>query len=164
MRPVRGIARVLLGGLFIAAGAQAVMHPKRFVPHAEPVADQIAPMLQRLHSSLPTETRSLVQLNGAVQLGAGLLLATGTAPRPAAAVLAGTLIPATVANHPFWKASDPLGRRLEAVQFAKNLGLLAGLLLAAADTAGSPSLKWRTERALRNARKRVSDGPIALTR
>ena len=40
--------------------------------------------------------------------------------------------------------------------FAKNLGLLGGLLLAAADTAGAPSLRWRAQRALRKAQKSVT--------
>lgn len=146
---------MLLGGLFVAAGAQAVLAPKKYASRAEPLTDQLAPLLEKVHPSLPTEPVRLVQINGAVQLGAGLLLATGTAPRPAAAVLAGTLLPATLANHPFWRVSNAALRRAEQVQFAKNLGLLGGLLLAAADTAGSPSLTWRAQHALRKAQKRV---------
>jgi uncharacterized membrane protein YphA (DoxX/SURF4 family) len=146
----------MLGGQFVAAGVQAILHPKRYAAQAEPLADQVAPLLQRIDPRLPTEAETLVQLNGAVQLGAGLLLATGNAPRPAAAVLAGTLIPATVVNHPFWTMSSGPARREAAVQFAKNLGLLGGLLLAAVDTAGSPSLGWRTQRALRNAKKKAA--------
>lgn len=146
----------MLGGLFVAAGAQAILNPKRYAAQAEPLADQMAPMLNQIDERLPTEAKSLVQLNGAVQLGAGLLLATGTAPRPAAAVLAGTLIPSTVANYPFWRIPDSADRREAQVQFAKNLGLLGGLLLAAVDTAGSPSIGWRTQRALRNAKKKVT--------
>lgn len=156
MRPVRGLARALLGGLFIAAGAQAIMHPKRYAAQVEPLADQVAPLLLKIDSRLPTEPKTLVQLNGAVQLGAGLLLATGVAPRPAAAVLAGTLLPATVVNHPFWKMNHPAERREAQIHFAKNLGLLGGLFLAAVDTAGSPSLRWRAQRALESAKKRVT--------
>ncbi len=146
----------MLGGLFIAAGAQAILHPKRYADEAEPLADQVAPLLQQIDQRLPTDPKSLVQLNGAVQVGAGILLATGIAPRPAAAVLAGTLIPATFVNYPFWKMSDDQERREAQVHFAKNLGLLGGLLLAAVDTAGSPSIGWRTQRALRNAKKKVT--------
>jgi uncharacterized membrane protein YphA (DoxX/SURF4 family) len=146
----------LLGGLFIAAGTQALLHPKRYATQAEPLADQVAPLLEKIDPRIPTEARSLVQLNGAIQLGAGVLLATGTAPRPAAAILAGTLIPATVVNYPFWTISDSDKRREAQLHFAKNLGLLGGLLLAAVDTAGSPSLGWRTQRALSNAKKKVT--------
>ena len=51
----------------------------------------------------------------------------------------------------------PTDRALSTViTTAKNLGLLAGLLLAAADTAGAPSLRWRAQRALRKAQKSVT--------
>lgn len=155
MRPVRGLARALLGGLFIAAGSQALLRPGKYEAQAEPFADQVAPLLNKIDKRLPTEARDLVRINGAVQVGAGLLLASGTAPRPAAAVLAGTLIPATVIGHPFWKIQNKAVRQAEQVQFAKNLGLLAGLMLAAADTAGQPGLRWRTEHAVRHAKKQA---------
>ncbi len=151
MKPVRGLARVLLGGLFVAAGTQAILLPRTYASRAEP----LTPLLEKVHPSLATQPVRLVQINGAVQLGAGLMLATGTAPRPAAAILAGTLVPATVVNHPFWMVANDTRRHFEQVQFAKNLGLLGGLLLAAADTAGAPSLKWRARHALRKLQKRV---------
>lgn len=156
MRPVRGLARAILGGLFIAAGGQAVLRPGRYAAQAEPLADQVAPLLNKIDKRIPTDPASLVRINGAVQVGAGLMLATSTAPRPAAGILAATLVPATVAGHPFWKIQNSSVRRAEQVQFAKNLGLLSGLLLAAADTAGSPSLRWRAGRAAKDARKHLS--------
>lgn len=145
-----------MGGLFIAAGAQALLKPGRYAAKAAPLAEQVAPLLRKVDQRLPTEAKTLVQINGAVQLGAGLMLATGTAPRPAAAILAGTLLPATLVGHPFWKISNPMVKRVEQVHFAKNLGLLGGLLLAAADTAGSPSIGWRTKHALDQARRKVT--------
>ena len=153
MRPVRGIARALLGGLFIAAGSQAVLKPGRYAQQLAPFAERVAPTLRSLDTRLPTDAATLVRINGAVQLTAGALLATGMAPRPAAAVLAGTLIPSTFISHPFWEIEDSERRRLEFGHFAKNLGLLGGLLLAAVDTAGSPSLGWRANRAWRDAQK-----------
>jgi hypothetical protein len=54
-------------------------------------------------------------------------------------------------------------RRAEQVQFAKNLGLLAGLLLAAADTAGSPSLRWRSEHAVRHAKRAMKHAKKKVT-
>jgi putative oxidoreductase len=130
------------------------MRPNRYLAQAEPLAEQAAPLLSKVDARL-TDPKTLVQLNGVVQMTAGLLLATGTAPRPAATMLAGTLIPATIVSHPFWKAPTPGIKRTEQVQFAKNLGLLGGLLLAAADTAGSPSLGWRARRAINEAQKRL---------
>lgn len=123
------------------------MVPRKYAARAKP----FAPMLDKVYPGLATDPVRLVQVHGAVQLGAGLMLATGTAPRPAAAVLAGTLVPATLVNHPFWRVPNDTLRRHEQVQFAKNLGLLAGLMLAAADTAGAPSFRWRAQRALRKA-------------
>jgi putative oxidoreductase len=153
MRPVRGIARALLGGLFIASGSQAVLKPGRHAEQLAPFSERVAPTLRSLDTRLPTEATTLVRLNGAVQLTAGTLLATGVAPRPAAAVLAGTLIPSTFISHPFWEVQDKERRRIESAHFAKNLGLLGGLLLASADTAGAPSLGWRAHRAWRKAQK-----------
>jgi putative oxidoreductase len=151
MRPVRGVARALLGSAFITAGSRAVLSPDKYADQLAPVADRFAPTLRRISPQLPTEAVSLVRVNGAVQVAAGAMLATGTAPRPAAAVLAGTLIPSTLISHPFWQIKDPELRRLERGNFLKNLGLLGGLLLAAVDTAGSPSLGWRTQYAWRQA-------------
>jgi len=148
MTPVRSLARALLGGVFIAAGAQAILKPARYTDRAQPLADRVGPLISKVDERLPTTTEALVRINGAAQLGGGLLLATGTAPRPAAALLAGTLIPATVVNHPFWNAQTSTQREQELVGFAKNLAILGGLMLAAADTAGSPSIGWRVRKYL----------------
>lgn len=148
MTPVRSIARALLGGVFIAAGAQAILKPARYADRAQPLADQLAPLITKVDERLPTNTEALVRINGAAQVGGGLLLATGTAPRPAAALLAGTLVPATVVNHPFWNAQTSTQRERELVGFAKNMAILGGLMLAAADTAGSPSVGWRVRKYL----------------
>jgi uncharacterized membrane protein YphA (DoxX/SURF4 family) len=52
-----------------------------------------------------------VPINGATQALSGLLLATRRFRRPAAAVLAGTLIPTALAAHPFWRTGDPAEQR-----------------------------------------------------
>ena len=50
--------------------------------------------------------------------------------RPAvAAVLAGTLVPTTVAGHPYWQIQDPAARRQQRIHFYKNVGLFGGALL-----------------------------------
>ena len=64
------------------------------------------------------------------------------------------LIPTTVAGHPFW--SHPKEQRsTHQTQFLKNLGLLGGLLLAAADTEGRPGLQYRTTHAVDRSQRRV---------
>ncbi|MFV2083843.1 DoxX family membrane protein [Micromonospora sp. LOL_021] len=155
MTPVRTTARALLSGIFIVSGARAVASPAQYADRAKTVTDRVAPMIERAAPRLPTDTESLIRLHGATQLAGGLLLATGRLTRPAAAVLAASLVPTTVAGHPFWSATDPTERQLHQVHFLKNLGLLGGLLLAAADTEGRPGLRWRTTRAVRQGRRSV---------
>jgi uncharacterized membrane protein YphA (DoxX/SURF4 family) len=56
-------------------------------------------------------------------------LALGIWPRLAAAVLAGTLVPTTLAGHPYWRIEDPAMRRQQRIHFFKNVGLFGGALL-----------------------------------
>ena len=84
-----------------------------------------------------------MRANGAVMVGAGSLLALGRLPRLASTVLAATLVPTTIAAHPYWQEQDPEVRARQSIQFLKNLGLLGGLLLAAVDTEGRPGLAYR---------------------
>lgn len=94
------------------------------------------------------DDESLVRANGAIQLGAGILLATNRLPRVASAALAVTLVPTTLGGHRWWEAQGT-ERAIQRFNFLKNVALLGGLILAAADTEGEPSLAWR----LRNAGK-----------
>ena len=164
MRPVRAAARALLGAIFVVNGARSVANPDSFVPKAKRVTDRVAPLLEKTDPRLPTEAATLVRLHGVAQLGAGLLLASGHFTRPAAAVLAGTLVPTTVAGHPFWATSDPVERRGHEVHFMKNLAMLGGLLLAASDTQGKPSLAWRASHAVDHATSAASRGQRSLQR
>ncbi len=133
----------MLGAIFMFAGARAIADPEPLTGQAKLVTDRIGPLLERADSRLPSDPRSLIRLNGAVQLAGGVLLATGRFHRPAAVALAGTLVPTTLAAHPFWSADNAVERRQQAAHFLKNLGLFGGLLLAAADTEGRPGLRWR---------------------
>ncbi|MBE1486049.1 DoxX family protein [Plantactinospora soyae] len=155
MRPVRTVARTLLSTIFVVSGARAVANPGPHLDRAKTVTDRVAPVLRGVHPGIPTDPTSMVRANGAAQVVGGLLLATGHLTRPAAALLAGTLVPTTIAGHPFWNHDDPAERRLHQVQFMKNLGLFGGLLLAMADTQGRPGLGWRTSHAVDDGRRRV---------
>ncbi|WP_433653385.1 DoxX family protein [Micromonospora zamorensis] len=155
MTPVRSLARVMLSGIFVVSGYRNLRSPERLAKKAAPVTDRVAPALQKLNPRLPTDTVQLIRLNSAVQLGAGLMLATGRLTRPAALVLAGTIVPTTIAGHPFWNDDDPVTRDTNKVHFLKNLGLLGGLLLAAADTEGKPGLRWRTGHRIGHSRRSV---------
>ncbi|OKI57923.1 DoxX family protein [Micromonospora sp. CB01531] len=155
MKPVRSLARVMLSGIFVVSGARNLQNPERLVTAAKPVTDRVAPLIQNLHPRIPTDTETLVRANAATQLVGGLMLATGKFTRPAALVLAGTLVPTTFAGHPFWSTDDPMARNNNQVHFLKNLGLFGGLLLAAADTEGKPGLRWRAGHRIDHSRRSV---------
>jgi len=120
-----------VGHTAAADGAAAAMHDAERSLHD--VADS---------SSLGLENTTYIKINAAVQVGAGLLLATGRMPRLASTALAASLVPTTLAGHRFWEAEGQ-DRQVQQVQFAKNVGLLGGLILAAVDKEGAPSLGWR---------------------
>ncbi|MFF0152522.1 DoxX family protein [Micromonospora sp. NPDC005203] len=153
MTPVRSLARAMLSGIFVVSGYRNLRNPARLAQAAAPVTDKIAPLLKKAHPSFPTETETLIRLNAAVQVSAGLMLATGRFSRPAALVLAGTLVPVTIAGHPFWNNDDPIAKNNNQIHALKNLGLLGGLLLAAADTGGKPGLRWRTGHRIGHSRR-----------
>jgi uncharacterized membrane protein YphA (DoxX/SURF4 family) len=104
---------------------------------------------------------TLVRINAAVQLGAGLALATGHAPRIASGVLAASLVPTTIAGHRFWQEPDKETRGQQQLQFFKNLSMLGGLVIAAGDTEGKPGVAWRARHATRDARREA--GHLAAT-
>jgi len=149
---VRRLARPMLGAVFVASGIDALRNPG---PRAELAADVGARIARPL--GLPEDAQTLVRINAGVQVGAGLMLATGKFRRLAAVALLASLVPTTVAGHPFWDADSPEEGARERVHFLKNLGLAGGLLLAAVDTEGKPSLGWRARHAAGHARESVED-------
>lgn len=70
-----------------------------------------------------------VVLNAAVMVCAGLMLALGIAPRLAAALLLGSMVPTTFVGHPFWKEEAGPQRQNQETQFLKNLSMIGGLLM-----------------------------------
>jgi len=147
MTVVRRVARPLLSVMFLTGGLDALRRPEPKVPSAEPVAPSIASKLPYL----PEDTETLIKINGAVQMVAGTLLAFGRLPRLSASLLAGSLVPTTLAGHRFWEEKDPDKRAQQQIHFFKNLGMLGGLMLAAVDTEGRPGLAWRARHATHHA-------------
>ncbi len=95
MSLLRVLGRPMLASIFIAGGLDTLRNPHRVAGLAEPV---VRPVTGRI-SALPDRTEDSVRLNGAVQVAAGLLLATGRMSRPAALAIAATLVPTTLAAH-----------------------------------------------------------------
>ncbi|GGX90340.1 hypothetical protein GCM10010358_50390 [Streptomyces minutiscleroticus] len=149
MSLLRVIGRPMLASMFITGGLHSLRDPKSVAPAAEPV---VRPITERVQV-LPDGTEQLVRLNGTVQVGAGVLLAFGRAPRLAALALAATTVPTTLAAHRFWEEEDPGARAQQRIHFFKNMSMLGGLLIAADDTGGAPSLLWRTRHGARTLRR-----------
>ena len=164
MSMVRFVARSLLAGIFVVQGAKAVKNPDALVERAAGVTDKLGPILHRvappqISARIPDDTRSLVRLNGAVQVLGGLALASGIGRRFGAGALAASLVPTTIAGHAFWAVkNDPEARSAQFGQFLKNAGLLGGLLIAAGDTEGRPGVAWRTKHGLEAAKKNSKHG------
>ena len=68
-----------------------------------------------------------------MQVLAGTALALGLGPRLSALALAGSMVPTTLAGHAYWTIEDPAARKLQRIQFHKNLAMIGGLLFAALD-------------------------------
>ena len=153
MTIVRLAARPLLASMFVVGGIDAVRNPGKRADAAEPVTNTLAPLLRKYVPQLPEDPQQLVRLNGALQAGAGLMLATGRLPRLSSAVLAATLVPTTAAGHRFWEQDDPQAKATQRIQFFKNTSMLGGLLLAAVDTEGKPGVAWRARRAAADVRR-----------
>jgi uncharacterized membrane protein YphA (DoxX/SURF4 family) len=154
MKPVRSAARAMLASIFVVSGIRILLDPDSKVDTAKRVTDKVGPLIEKLDPRLPSDARSLVRIKAGSDVAAGLLLASGHLTRPAAAVLAAGLFPTTFAGHPFWTLPKP-ERAAHETHFLKNLGLLGGLLLAAADTQGQPGLKYRTSHAVEKSQRSV---------
>jgi len=120
------LSRSMVAGVFLHGGGATLLEP---APRAEAAASFLA-ALRRVFPFLPPDLH-LVRLNAGVQVVAGAALTLGVRQRLAAKVLALSLVPTTLAGHPFWEATDPKERNMELIQCGKNLGVMGGLLLLA---------------------------------
>jgi putative oxidoreductase len=144
---LRAVARPMLASIFIAQGYDTFRRPEKVAARAEPV---VRPLAERI-PAVPAKTEDAVRVNGAVQMAAGTLLALGRWPRLSALTLAATLVPTTLAGHRFWEAEDAATKAQQRIHFLKNASMFGGLLIAAGDTAGKPSIAWRTRHAVQAA-------------
>jgi putative oxidoreductase len=167
---LRRIARPMLAAVFVSGGIDTLRNPTPRVEAVGPTigkaTDQVLDKIpdqaldkvpDKVIEKVPTDTESLVKINAAAQIGAGIALALGKFPRLSALVLAGSVVPTTLSGHRFWETEDPQERTQQQIHFFKNVGLLGGLLLAAADTHGKPSAAWRAKHAARTAADSVRD-------
>jgi uncharacterized membrane protein YphA (DoxX/SURF4 family) len=142
----------MLASIFIAEGIDSLLHPDTKAPAAEAVVRPLAEQVP----VVPDQVEQAVRLNGAVQVVAGSLLAIGRFPRLSAAALAASLIPTTYAGHRFWESDDKQERSQQKIHFLKNVTMLGGLLIAAGDTAGNPSVAWRSRHAAKTVKREAA--------
>jgi uncharacterized membrane protein YphA (DoxX/SURF4 family) len=175
MSLIRAAGRTLLASYFVASGIKALSDPAPLVPAAEPLADKVVPLVKQyapdqVAGYVPEDAKTLVRINGAAEVLGGLALATGVGRRLGALLLAGTLIPSTIAKYPFWSREDAQQRADDRSHFLKNASLLGGVLLASVDTEGKPSLAYRAQKGghaiakdTKKAGRKVAKSTSALT-
>jgi uncharacterized membrane protein YphA (DoxX/SURF4 family) len=131
-------------------------NPKVTVDAAEPTVTALRTLPEPFGDKVPSNPETAARINAAVQVGGGLLLATGKMPRIASAALAFTVIPGSLGAHLFWTESDPERKAQKRRDLLTDLSLLGGLIIASADTAGKPSLGWRGRQAAGRLSEAVS--------
>ncbi len=141
----------MLASIFVYGGIDAFRNPQSKTPQADKV-------LRTLPAQLPgtANTEQLIRADAAAKIVAGTALGLGKFPRLASIVLAASIIPTTAAGHRFWEETDPARKKMQQLQFVKNTAILGGVLLAAADTEGKPSVGWRARRAARHLRENAA--------
>jgi uncharacterized membrane protein YphA (DoxX/SURF4 family) len=143
----------MLASIFVVDGVRHLINPEAKVETARRVLEKVGPMLEKVDPRIPTDPRTIVRAKAATDVVAGLALATGHLTRPAAAVLAVGLVPVAATDRGDMPTS-----------LLKNLGLLGGLLLAAADTEGRPGLHYRTAHAVDRSQRAVKRAAKAAKR
>ena len=142
MSPLRAIARPLLAATFVFDGLDAIYHADEQQERAQP----FQPLLDRVGEKvkgLPTDPATVTRIIGAVQVTAGVMLAYGKAPRASAATLALVTLPSILTKKPIGAkdaAADPGEHRAALLRAA---ALIGGLIFAAEDRQGKPSLGYR---------------------
>jgi uncharacterized membrane protein YphA (DoxX/SURF4 family) len=154
---IRRVARPMLSAAFIARGVDALRSPKPAADAARPTLEGLSKLPDPVGTNVPSNAETVARVNAAVQIGGGLLLASGKLPRLASAALALSVVPGSLGGHTFWNETDPQRKADERRAFLTDISLIGGLIIAAVDTEGKPSLGWRGRRAAH----KVSDAVTA---
>jgi len=112
-------------------------------------------LLRRAADALPFQPNEKVvaRVIGGTQIGAGVCFALGKSARLAATLLA---VISLLNGYVEWRSADissKEARDARRKQLLKNVSLTGGVLLAAVDTAGKPSLAWRAGHLAADAKK-----------
>ena len=128
LAPLRPVARIFTGSTYALLGFDALRAPGARVEQAGQVLATMRKVVP-----LPDNDEVLVRANAAVMVVCGTMLALGRAQRLNALLLVGSLIPTTLAGHSYWAIEDPATRKIQRIQFHKNLAMIGGLLFAVLD-------------------------------
>ncbi|MGW4099639.1 DoxX family protein [Mycobacterium sp. NPDC004974] len=153
---IRRIARPMLSATFIARGVDTLRDPSTSAETTRRTLGALSALPGPVGAGVPNNADAVTRVNAAVQVAGGLLLALGRAPRLTAAALAVTMIPRSIGSQALLKDSDPQHAAAQRREFLTDVSLLGGLIIAAADTAGKPSLAWRGRRAARQVSASVA--------
>lgn len=116
LRAVGLLGRLLISGIFVAAGIDKV---RNFDGTKRYMKSKHMPMAPAM-------------LGGAItmELGVAPVLALGLAPRFIAPVLSAFLIPTSIIFHDFWNLEGD-ERKMQSVNFFKNMAIVGGLITLA---------------------------------
>lgn len=114
---VDAFGRLLLGGIFIAAGIDKIRDFAGTKKYAQ-------------SKKLPFPN-AMVASAAAVELTAGPLLVLGVAPRFTASMLAGFLLPTALLFHDFWNQEKKSSQKMESMHFFKDIAIIGGLISVA---------------------------------
>jgi putative oxidoreductase len=139
LRVGRSLARGCLSWLFLYSGWQILRDPSPVVADADTVLQPLAHLTPWMPS-----TTTAIRANAAVQLIAGSALTVGRSPCLAAATLAASLVPTTVAGHRFWAEPEPAERARQRIGFLSNVAVFGGLIsiLATNSPNDAPDGNW----------------------
>jgi uncharacterized membrane protein YphA (DoxX/SURF4 family) len=153
---LRSLARPMLASMFVYGGINALRNAEGHAQGAKPFLDKtVGANAESLPPAVPTDYPTLVKVDAGVKIGAGALLAIGKFQRFSALALIGSLVPTTLAGHPFWEHESEEERASQTIHFLKNLSMAGGLLMAAQDKKGKPSAAWRAQHAAELTGKNV---------
>lgn len=154
---IRRIARPMLSAVFIGRGVDTLRSPKPAADATRPTLETLSKLPDPVGANVPSNAETVARVNGVVQIVGGLLLATGRVPRLASAALAVSVVPGSLGGHTFWNEVDPQRKAEERRALLTDLSLIGGLIIAAVDTEGKPSLGWRSRRAAHKVSETVSE-------
>jgi uncharacterized membrane protein YphA (DoxX/SURF4 family) len=157
---VRRVARPLLAAAFLGQGVAALRRPEQAAETARPTVEGLRRLPDSAATKVPQDPETFARVTAAVQIGGGLLLASGRLPRLASAALACTVVPGSLGGHLFWTETDPQRKAQQQRDFLTDLSLIGALMIASVDTEGKPSLGWRGRRAARRAAEAVAALPV----